>query len=195
MHEKIKNLEGDVHSSMTLNINEHIFLVDSKNFYLYDFGTRETKYFKDQNCVGLYVVDKKFCYTLSHTSGNKASGLRLYDINNILTKDTDVSYMLSNVQVGYSGVIDWNQDYSRFSLLKSLDCLMIIPALHRNTIAFIGMGRRDTYLATKVIKDKFIALDRSNFIFCWSIVTGKLLAVNKLPTRQDYSKFEIFSSP
>jgi len=92
-------------------------------------------------------------------------------------------------------MIDWNQDYSRFSLLKSLDCLMIIPALHRNTIAFIGMGRRETYLATKVIKDKFIALDKSNFLFCWSIVTGKLLAVNKLPTRQDYSKFEIFSSP
>lgn len=72
---------------------------------------------------------------------------------------------------------------------------MIIPALHRNTIAFIGMGRRDSYLATKVIKDKFIALDKTNFIFCWSIVTGKLLSVNKLPTRQDYSKFQIFSSP
>jgi hypothetical protein len=57
------------------------------------------------------------------------------------------------------------------------------------------MGKRDTYLATKVIKDKFIALDRKNYIFCWSVVSGKLLSVHKLPTRQDYSKFETFSSP
>ncbi len=69
-----------------------------------------------------------------------------------------------------------------------------MPALHRNTIAFIGMSKRDSYLATKVIKDKFIALDRKNYLFCWSIVTGKLLSVNKLPTRQDYSKFRVFCS-
>jgi len=97
MHEKIKNIAGDIHSAMTLNINDHIFLVDTSHFYLFDFATRQTKYYKDQNCVGLYVVDKKFCYTLSHTSGAKSSGLRLYDINNILSKDTDVSYLLSNV--------------------------------------------------------------------------------------------------
>ena len=53
--------------------------------------------------------------------------------------------------------------------------------LHRNTIAFIGMGKRETYLATKTINDKFIALDNNNFIFTWSTVTGKLLSINKLP--------------
>jgi hypothetical protein len=68
-------------------------------------------------------------------------------------------------------------------LMKSLDCLIIIPALHRNNIAFIGMAKREMYLATKVIKDKFIALDKNNYLLCWSIATGKLLSVNKLPTR------------
>jgi hypothetical protein len=67
-----------------------------------------------------------------------------------------------------------------------------VPALHRNTIAFIGMGQRETYLATKVIKDKFIALDNKNHIFTWSTVTGKLLSVHKIPMRQDYSDFMIF---
>ena len=61
--------------------------------------------------------------------------------------------------------------------------MMIVPALHRNTIAFIGMNKRESYLATKLIKDKFIALDNKNHLFCWSVVTGKLLSVNKLPTR------------
>lgn len=57
------------------------------------------------------------------------------------------------------------------------------------------MSKRDSYLATKILKDKFIALDKKNYLFCWSIVTGKLLSVNKLPTRQDYSKFKVFCSP
>ena len=91
--------------------------------------------------------------------------------------------MLQPIQVGFSGHVDWNQDYSRFSILKSLDTLNIVPALHRNTIAFIGMSKRESYLATKLIKDKFIALDCKNQLFCWSVVTGKLLAYNKLPTR------------
>lgn len=77
-------------------------------------------------------------------------------------------------------MLDWNSEYSRLSFLKSFDMLSIVPALHRNTIAFIGMAARKDYLATKVIKDKFIALDRKNHLFCWSVVTGKLLKVNKL---------------
>jgi hypothetical protein len=133
--------------------------------------------------VGLYVIDDKFCYSLSHSSEKRTSGLLLYDINNIIKKDNDVSYKLSGVQVGFSGYLDWNTDYSRFTLLKSLDTLIIIPALHRNTIAFIGMSKREHYLATKVIKDKFIALDKNNFLFCWNIVTGKLLSASKLPAR------------
>lgn len=128
-------------------------------------------------------MDDKYCYTLSHSSDERSSGLRLYDLNNILKKDTDVSYKLSNVQVGCSAFLDWNSDYFRLSLLKSLDTLIIVPALHRNTIAFIGMGKRETYLATKVIKDKFIALDNKNYIFTWSTVTGKLLSYHKLPAR------------
>jgi hypothetical protein len=58
--------------------------------------------------MGIYVVDDKFCYTLSHHSENKESGLLLYDINNILKKDNDISYRLSPVQVGFNGLIDWN---------------------------------------------------------------------------------------
>jgi hypothetical protein len=76
--------------------------------------------------------------------------------------------------------------------LKSFNSLSIVPALHRNTIAFIGMGVRESYLATKTIKDKFIALDMRNQLFCWSVVTGKLLSVKKLPFLQDYSNYRIF---
>ncbi len=35
------------------------------------------------------------------------------------------------------------------------------------------MSDRQNYLATKVIGDKFIALDNRNLLTTWSIVTGK----------------------
>jgi hypothetical protein len=39
---------------------------------------------------------------------------------------------------------------------------MIIPALHRNTMAFVGMNKRENYIATTIMKDKFVALDNKN---------------------------------
>ena len=69
-----------------------------------------------------------------------------------------------------------------------------MPALHRNTIGFIGMSNREDYLATKVVNDKFIALDIENTIYCWSVVTGKLLSNYPLSDDKDYSGFEIFHS-
>ena len=77
--------------------------------------------------------------------------------------------------------MDWNEEHSRLSLLVSFDELNIVPALHRNTIAFMGMDKRETYLATACLKDKFIALNNQNQLFCWSVLTGKLLSITKLP--------------
>jgi hypothetical protein len=77
-----------------MKIEDHFFFVDQKHFYRYCFTKREMKVYHDQNVAGLYVVDDKFCYTMSHSEVGRSSGLRLYDINNILKKDTDNSYML-----------------------------------------------------------------------------------------------------
>ena len=102
--------------------------------------------------------------------------------------------MLDNVQVGFNGAFDWNQEYSRISFLKSFNSLVIVPALHRNTISFIGMKNRECYLATKVIKDKFIALDTENNMFSWNICTGKLNEVHKIANGRDYSTFKVFKN-
>jgi hypothetical protein len=37
------------------------------------------------------------------------------------------------------------------------------------------MDDRDQYLATKVLDDKFIALNRTNQLTTWSLLTGKVL--------------------
>jgi hypothetical protein len=38
------------------------------------------------------------------------------------------------------------------------------------------MQERDQYLATRVIDDKFIALDKRNVLSAWSIATGKFVS-------------------
>jgi hypothetical protein len=70
-----------------------------------------------------------------------------------------------------------------------------VPVLHRNTINFIGMEKRTNYMATRVIDDKFITLDRKNHLRTWGVLNGKIrmewnLSANK--TGQDYSNFEIY---
>ena len=56
------------------------------------------------------------------------------------------------------------------------DTVEIVPALHRNVINFIGMNKRETYLVTKKMKDKFIALDKNNYLTMWNVITGKLVS-------------------
>ena len=52
--------------------------------------------------------------------------------------------------------------------------LEIVPVLHRNQIYFMGMRERDLYISTRVIDDKFIALDRNNHLTTWSTLNGKV---------------------
>jgi len=46
--------------------------------------------------------------------------------------------------------------------------------LHRNSIQFMGMKERKDFLSTRVIDDKFIALDKENNLITWSTVNGKV---------------------
>lgn len=72
-----------------------------------------------------------------------------------------------------------------------------MPVLHRNSIFFMGMGERDDYLVTRVIDDKFIALDRRNNLTTWSTLTGKVLFETNIQEAEhadtDFSGFDIFT--
>ena len=78
------------------------------------------------------------------------------------------------MQVGCQGLIDFSHQNQRLVYQSSYNAIEVVPVLHRNTIAFVGMSEREDYLATKVIDDRFLALDKRNFLTSWDIVTGKL---------------------
>lgn len=173
-----------------------MFLIDTLNFYKVDLETNEIVTFEEQRCVGLYFSDNNYLYTLSHKRGDISSGFRLYDIENCINKGQDLSYLLSKVQVGCQGLIDFSHTNQRLVFLSSYDNIEVVPVLHRNTISFIGMSKREAYLATRVIDDKFIALSKKNQITTWGTLNGKVRMEwnlsNNESLAQDFSGYEIF---
>ena len=100
-------------------------------------------------------------------------------------------YYLDNAIVGINYTLDFSEDNQRMSYLVDYDGIQIVPSLHRNVINFMGMMKRDQYIACKRIKDKFIALDKRNILITWSVTTGKLIKVHKLKDI-DLSTYNIF---
>ncbi len=61
----------------------------------------------------------------------------------------------------------------------------------------MGMGEREDYLATRIIDDKFMALDNTSHLTTWNTITGKVLSEINLIEKEDplldFSGFEIYS--
>lgn len=81
---RIPTLEGDVHSCISNDLNKYIFFVDNQNIYKYDMRNGKCETFLDHQIQGLYLLDDRYCYTLSHSNNaagrSRQSGLRLYDL-------------------------------------------------------------------------------------------------------------------
>lgn len=179
-------------------INEHFFFVDEYHIYKIDKKSKTVTAFENQNISGLFLSDDNYLYTLSHKRTDKgiSSGFRMYDVWNCVSKGQDLSYQLSKVQVGCQPLIDFSMKNQRFVFQSSFDKIEVLPVLHRNALYFMGMGERDQYLATKIIDDKFIALDKANHLTTWNTLTGKVREENDIYQEEnpatDFSNFEIF---
>jgi hypothetical protein len=91
-------------------INEHFFFIDDCHIYKIDKKSKQIVAFENQNCAGLFLSDNNYLYTLSHKRPDKGigSGFRLYDIWNCISTGQDLSYQLTNVQVGCQPLIDFS---------------------------------------------------------------------------------------
>jgi hypothetical protein len=104
--------------------------------------------------------------------------------------NSDNSYHLANIQVGFNNKIDYSRSNARLTLQKSMDELMIIPTLHRNTLSFLGMPARPKVIASRTIKDRFVVFDNANTLNTWDAMSGQLLRSHKY-TEKDYRDFVI----
>jgi hypothetical protein len=94
--------------------------------------------------------------------------------------------------VGINGTVDFSADNQRIAYMLDYETINIVPALHRNVINFIGMDKRENYVACKKLKDKFIALDKSNRLTTWGLLTGKFISQHKLNANVDFSDYSIY---
>ncbi len=104
------------------------------------------------------------------------AGFFIYDIQNILDQDVDINYLLEETMVGINGGVDFSADNQRIAYMLDYGTINIVPALHRNVINFIGMDKRESYVASKKLKDKFICLDKKNRLTTWNLLTGKFVS-------------------
>jgi hypothetical protein len=96
--------------------------------------------------------------------------------------------------VGCQPLIDFSYRNQRLVYQGTYNNLEVVPILHRNQIYFMGMRERDQYLSTRVMDDKFIALDQKNHLTTWSTLNGKVrmewdLSDTPACEKADYSGF------
>jgi hypothetical protein len=95
--DELENLSSTIHSAIRFKQPKYIFLVDNQNFYKINIETNQTKTYFNQMCIGVYFSDENYLYTLCHKYENdkensKASGFKIYDIENVITQDQDFAY-------------------------------------------------------------------------------------------------------
>jgi len=128
----------------------------------------------DQFVRGLFFFDSTYAYALSIPHKNRKGGLRLYEANGLLEGQSD-SYLMQQASIGILGHIDFNRANCRLCYMKTAETLEIVPLLHRNTIAFLGMPERHQVVCTRTQNDKFSILTTDKDIITWDITTGKRL--------------------
>jgi hypothetical protein len=50
-------ISGQIHSCISMNLQDHLILIDSNNIYKYDVKTKKSRTYDEQNVVGAFVID------------------------------------------------------------------------------------------------------------------------------------------
>lgn len=78
--------------------------------------------------------------------------------------------------------------------MTDYESVKIVPVLHRNTIAFFGIKKKENYVCFLKNQDKLTALDYDNVLTTYSIATGKILLKHKLKVPIITSSMRIWAS-
>ncbi|CDW83568.1 wd-40 repeat protein [Stylonychia lemnae] len=187
------NLIGKNLFSMTTDIETELVIIDEKDINLIDFSSNQQKIIENVHIKGFQLIENDIIYALvKNPEKVDETGFHLFDLKLILEQKQAQSFFLDKSLVGVNNILDFSHDNQRFSYMEHFDLITIIPTLHSNIINYMGMLKRDKYLAAKKINDRFIALDIRNRLTTWDAVTGKLINVHQ--REEDFTDFEIFKS-
>jgi hypothetical protein len=71
--------------------------------------------------------------------------------------------------VGVNSELSFSECNQKIVFLNSYEQVKVVPLLHQNVLDFEGMLPKANYLAMTRISDKFIALDRQNYLTTWCV--------------------------
>ena len=91
----------------------------------------------------------------------------------LANQPTLVTYKLKDAIVGINRYIDFCNSSYRIAFLKDFDRIQMVPVPHRNTINFLGMQPKSSYIIWRESNGTFTALDNQGFIRTWIVSTGK----------------------
>jgi hypothetical protein len=118
---------------------------------------------------------------MSRETNTKQQGLRLYNTNSLCDDDGIFisNFLCREAIVLCNNFIDFSRTTERFTYLKDLRNLEVIPLPHKSTIRFIGIPDRKEVVACKQNNDIFYLLTFKGEIFTWGITTGKLIEYHR----------------
>ena len=87
------------------------------------------------------------------------------------------NYYLAPAVVGIAYQLYFSEFSGRLSYFTNLREISMLPFPHRNTINFLGMGKKEEYLIWRESDGFFTALHKSGQLRIWTIGSGKFLGI------------------
>ena len=104
---------------------------------------------------------------MKKTNGFGVIDLKMYLQGLNKTRPFILSIMSS--VVGVNSELAFSECNQKIVFLNSYEQVKVVPLLHQNVLDFEGMLPKANYLAMSRISDKFIALDRQNYLTTWCV--------------------------
>ncbi|CDW72998.1 UNKNOWN [Stylonychia lemnae] len=185
---------GTIHAITSYDIENHLIVVDELNMYVYKILEATWKIYSKQYCTGLSYFDKNTSYMICQQNRRSINpGLRMLDMEALISKDRLVAPLLKDVQIGARVNFYYDYVFARLSFIQSITNALIFPVLHWNQFNFMGYQGQGNYLCYKVIGDKFIALQSNGVLQSWDMISAKLHEKIQLEVN-DYSGYSLHST-
>lgn len=94
--------------------------------------------------------------------------------------------------MGVNRYIDFCNSSYRIAFLKDFDYIQMVPVPHRNTINFLGMQPKSSYLIWRESQGVFTALDKKGTIRAWVVGTGKTTRCNVTASSIDLKGYALY---
>ena len=94
----------------------------------------------------------------------------------LLNKGKVGTYKILNSLQSVSNQIFYHPVTEQFILIANYNTMKVIPAPHKSTHRFFGIGKKEEQLVHRLHRGTFTTVDKNSKMTIWSTITGKIIA-------------------